>query len=75
MPGRRRPGPSPGTEPLYSARNLLLNTWPGRLFIISAALKLVVALLRLAGNLPTLIGVLSSAATIGLIVSVSGARG
>ena len=71
MPGRRRPAPPPGAEPLYSARDLLLNTWPGRLFIISAALKLVVALLRLAGNLPTIVSILSSAATIGLIVSVS----
>ena len=71
MPGRRRPAPPPGTEPLYSARDLLLNTWPGRLFIISAALKLVVALLRLVGNLPAIVSILSSAATIGLVVSVS----
>ena len=35
-----------------SPRDLLLHTWPGRLFIISAALKLVVALARLAGELP-----------------------
>jgi len=48
-----------------------LSTWVGRLFIISAALKLLVALLRLFGELPLLISVLSSAATIGLVISVS----
>ena len=71
LPGSRRPAPAAGTELRYSARDLLLKTWPGRLFIISAALKLVVALLRLAGDLPRLISVLSGAATIGLVVSVS----
>jgi sigma-B regulation protein RsbU (phosphoserine phosphatase) len=70
LPGGRRPAPA-GTEVPYSARDLLLSTWPGRLFIISAALKLVVALIRLAGDLPQVVSVLSSAATIGLIVSVS----
>ncbi len=49
----------------------MLRTWAGRLFIISAALKLIVALLRLWGELPQLITLLSSAATIGLVVSVS----
>ena len=49
-------------------RDLLLTTWPGRLFIISAALKIIVALTRLAGEMPAFVQVLSSAATIGLIV-------
>jgi sigma-B regulation protein RsbU (phosphoserine phosphatase) len=70
LPGSRRPAPPPGTELPYSARHLLLNTWAGRLFIISATLKLLVGLLRLVGDL-RIISILSSAATIGLIVSVS----
>jgi phosphoserine phosphatase RsbU/P len=71
LPGGRRSAPPPGTELPYSARDLLLNTWPGRLFIISAALKLLVALVRLVGELPRLVSILSSAATIGLVISVS----
>ena len=71
LPGSRRPAPPAGTELPFSARELLLNTWPGRLFIISAALKLLVALLRLVVNLPQLVAILSSAATIGLVISVS----
>jgi len=70
LPGGRRSAP-PGTEISYSARDLLLSTWQGRLFIISASLKIVVALLRLTGVLPTLVSILSSAATIGLVISLS----
>src|SRR3982751_3851411 len=70
LPGGRRSAP-PGTEVSYSARDLLLSTWQGRLFIISASLKIVVALLRLTGVLPPLVSVLSSAATIGLVISLS----
>ena len=71
LPGSGRPALLPGTELQQSTRDLLLGTWAGRLFIISAALKLVVALLRLFGQLPLLISILSSAATLGLVVSVS----
>ena len=35
-----------------TARDLLLNSWPGRLFIIAAALKVLVALVRLVGEVP-----------------------
>ena len=70
LSGSRRSAPATGTELPYSARELLLKTWAGRLFIISAALKLVVALLRLAGD-RQFVSILSSAATIGLIISVS----
>jgi sigma-B regulation protein RsbU (phosphoserine phosphatase) len=68
---RPQPAASPGVEPSHASRDLLLHTWAGRLFIISAALKIIVALLRLAVELPQLITILSSAATVGLIVSVS----
>jgi phosphoserine phosphatase RsbU/P len=74
--GRRSPSAPPpalppGLEPTPSVRQALVDTWPGRLFIIAAALKLLVALLRRAGDLPQFIEVLSSAATIGLVVSVA----
>ncbi len=60
----------PDDPPHQPPRELLLKTWPGRLFLISAGLKIVVALWRLTGTLPTPTRVLSSAATIGLIISV-----
>ena len=71
LPGRGQPALPPGAELQQSTRQLLLGTWVGRLFIISASLKLVVALLRLFGDLPLVISILSSAATIGLVISVS----
>lgn len=71
LPGSRRPALPAAPELQQSTRELLLSTWAGRLFIISAALKLVVALLRLLGDLPLIISILSSAATIGLVISVS----
>src|SRR5436190_3883000 len=60
----------PDDPPRLSPRELLLTTWPGRLFLIAAGLKVVVALWRLTGALPTAARILSSAATIGLIISV-----
>jgi sigma-B regulation protein RsbU (phosphoserine phosphatase) len=70
-PGGLRASPPVGADPpARRPRDLLLNTWPGRLFIISAALKIIVAVTRLAGDLPRFVEVLSSAATIGLVVSV-----
>jgi sigma-B regulation protein RsbU (phosphoserine phosphatase) len=73
--GRRRTTVStslpPAVDPARSTRDLLLSSWPGRLFIASATLKVIVALARLAGALPRAVQLLSSAATIGLIVAVS----
>jgi phosphoserine phosphatase RsbU/P len=60
----------PGTETVPSARTLLLRSWAGRLFIIAAALKLVVAALRQLGDLPAFVQILSSAATIALVIAV-----
>jgi phosphoserine phosphatase RsbU/P len=71
LPGRSQSAPAAGVEPSHASRDLLLHTWAGQLFIISASLKILVALLRLVAELPQLITILSSAATIGLIVSVS----
>jgi phosphoserine phosphatase RsbU/P len=55
--------------PVVTARDLLLKSWAGRLFIISAALKLAVALARLAGDF-AVVRVVSIAASIGLAVSI-----
>src|SRR5437764_14241325 len=52
-------------------RELLLHSWPGRLFVGSAAIKLVAALWRLAGTLPSAIRVVSGAATIGLAIALA----
>jgi serine phosphatase RsbU (regulator of sigma subunit) len=71
LPGVRRLSPAGADPPARRPRDLLLNTWPGRLFLISAALKIVVAVARLAGEMPAFVQVLSSAATLGLIVSVA----
>jgi sigma-B regulation protein RsbU (phosphoserine phosphatase) len=56
--------------PQLSPRELLLSTWPGRLFLLAAALKLSVALWRAIAELPAPIRVLSSVATIALLVAV-----
>ena len=60
----------PPADPLPSARHLLLHSWPGRLFIISGGVKLFVALLRAVVTVPGPIEVLSSAATLGLVLAV-----
>jgi sigma-B regulation protein RsbU (phosphoserine phosphatase) len=70
----RRLTPRPAAAPQPTARDLLLSTWPGRLFLIAAALKIVVAIWRvvLGGEaLPTIARALSAAATVGLVIAVS----
>jgi sigma-B regulation protein RsbU (phosphoserine phosphatase) len=70
----RRLTPRPAAAPQPTARDLLLSTWPGRLFLIAAALKIVVAIWRvvLGGEaLPTIARALSAAATLGLVIAVS----
>ncbi|HYT76015.1 MAG TPA: hypothetical protein VEL79_14770, partial [Vicinamibacterales bacterium] len=57
------------TQP--TPRDLLLHSWPGQLFLGSAAIKLVAAVWRLVGALPSAVRVVSSAATIGLAVAVA----
>ncbi|OFW04661.1 MAG: hypothetical protein A3H96_09760 [Acidobacteria bacterium RIFCSPLOWO2_02_FULL_67_36] len=70
---RRRTGapalpPAAGSPP--AARALLLGSWPGRLFLVAAAVKLLIAAIRLVGELPRAIQMVSSAATIVLVLSV-----
>jgi phosphoserine phosphatase RsbU/P len=65
------PAQRPATPDLSpSPADLLFNTWPGRLFLVAAALKLLVAVLRRVTGVPGAIELLSSAATIGLMASV-----
>jgi phosphoserine phosphatase RsbU/P len=73
-PARRRQAPPslppPVDDPSRTARDLLLRTWPGRLFIVTAAFKFIIALLRIAGELSPFLLAINTAATIGLVVSV-----
>ena len=73
-PARRRQAqpslPMPPDDSGRTARDLLLNSWPGRLFIIAAVLKVLVALIRLVGDVPSFLRVLSTAATVALAFSV-----
>ncbi len=74
VPARRRQVPPtlplPPGDPARSPRDLLLRSWPGRLFIVAAIIKLVLAALRLIVDLPTFLEVLSTTATIALLVAV-----
>src|SRR3954469_22135254 len=66
----RRPMPRPAVVPQPTARELLLRTWPGRLFMASALVKFVFAIWRLGGDLPDAARVVSGGATIALAVAV-----
>src|SRR5258705_8282839 len=69
----RRVPPRPAAASPLTAWDLLVRTWPGRLFLIAAALKFVVAIWRIAlGDtaLPAIVRALSGAATVGLAVAV-----
>jgi sigma-B regulation protein RsbU (phosphoserine phosphatase) len=72
LPAHRRQASNPLTlpppEPQRTTRDLLLRSWPGRLFIVAAAIRLVVAILRLFGELPAFFQVLATTATIALAV-------
>src|SRR5512134_3016481 len=57
-------------EPSPGATDLLLRSKAGRLFLASAAVKLLVALVRLAITPPRLVEIVSSLATVGLILSL-----
>ena len=72
-PARRRQAP-PGLPPAVedstlNARDLLLKSWPGRVFLIATAFKLVVSAIRLIGDLPSWLRLINTAATIGLAFS------
>src|SRR5689334_3898288 len=69
-PAAMRAAPPTDDAPRPSARDLLLSTWAGRLFLVAAAIKVLVALWRMIGALPTLVRIVSSAATLALIIAV-----
>jgi len=56
--------------PRPSVRELLVSSWPGRLFLLAAGIKLFVALWRVIFSVPAPLRVLSSAATLALAVAV-----
>src|SRR5688572_30820448 len=71
----RRSTPRPAAAPQPSPRELLFDTWFGRLFLAAASLKLVVAAWRVftgadPDHLPALVRVLSGMATLGLAISL-----
>jgi sigma-B regulation protein RsbU (phosphoserine phosphatase) len=63
--------PPPVDDPTRTARDLLLRTWPGRLFIVTAAFKFIIALIRLAGELSPFFLAINTAATIGLAIAIT----
>lgn len=69
-PGGRRSSPPVGAAPPVRARDLLLRSWPGRLFLLSAAVKLVLAPARLLDTTPAVVQILNGAATIGLFAAL-----
>ncbi|MEO6436090.1 MAG: hypothetical protein ABIP55_10050, partial [Tepidisphaeraceae bacterium] len=64
------PAPPPEMEPSPGAAELLLRSWPGRLFLLSAALKLTTGVVGQAVDPPAVIELLGTGASIGLAVSV-----
>ena len=72
----RRPPPDlftalpPPAEPVPSPRELFLGSWAGRVFLAAAGLKLAVAVLRRIAGVPPFVELLSSLATVALVVSV-----
>src|SRR6188472_1637463 len=66
----RRPPPRPAAAPQPTARELLVQTWPGRLFLLTAGFKLIIAVWRIAGTLPESVRLVNTIATLGLAVAV-----
>jgi sigma-B regulation protein RsbU (phosphoserine phosphatase) len=60
----------PATRPQPTSRELLLHSWPGRLFLGSAAIKVVAAVWRLTAAMPAGLRAISAAATIGLAIAL-----
>jgi sigma-B regulation protein RsbU (phosphoserine phosphatase) len=58
-------------SPRVTARGLLLHSWPGRLFLASVAVRLLVVALRPTGILPGFIDVISKLSGVGLIVALA----
>jgi sigma-B regulation protein RsbU (phosphoserine phosphatase) len=61
----------PPGETSEPARDLLLRSWPGRLVLVAFAVKLLVAFVRLFAEPPAFLRVLSTTATIALLVALT----
>jgi phosphoserine phosphatase RsbU/P len=66
----RRPLPRPVAAPPPTARELLLRTWAGRVFLAAAVLKFVFAIWRIAAELPPAARVVNGAATVALAITL-----
>jgi sigma-B regulation protein RsbU (phosphoserine phosphatase) len=64
------PALAPSPDPAFSPRDLLLRSWAGRTFLAASALKVLVAIVRRIAPVPQIVEVISSAATIALVISV-----
>ena len=62
--------PRPAAAPQPTARELLLGTWAGRVFLVAAVIKFVFALWRLAADLPEAARLVNSGATIALAIAL-----
>jgi sigma-B regulation protein RsbU (phosphoserine phosphatase) len=60
----------PGAVPQPTSRELLLRTWPGRLFLITAGLKALIAVWRVTAEVPDAVRVINSITTVGLAIAV-----
>jgi serine phosphatase RsbU (regulator of sigma subunit) len=63
--------PRPAARPQPSPRELLLHSWPGRVFLAAALIKLIVVVWRVAAPLPDAVRLVSGFATIGLVVALA----
>ena len=65
------PGPSPAPEPATGVTDLLFRSHAGRLFLVSTAIRFLVALLRRAlSEPPAIVDVIGVIATLGMIASL-----
>src|SRR5262249_50068623 len=63
--------PRPAARPQPSPRDLLLHSWPGRVFLAAALIKLIVVVWRVAAPLPDAVRLVSGFAPIGLPVALA----
>ena len=64
------PEPLVEAAPVASPRDVLLRSWPGRIFLVSAAVKLLLAVIGRLTPLPLVLDIVGIAATLGLAISL-----
>jgi len=67
----RVPTPRPGPRAQPSPRELLIRTWPGRIFLAAATIKIVAVVWRLEAPVPGSVRATSGLATIGLVIALA----